>query len=681
MKNKGKSSLRSVFLRNLIIGVLAPFILIMLVIAVKTFRGFRADKENDYLTMAQMLADNINEIALKYASVVETAAYDENVTSMDASRAEPFLNQIIADSDNVWSHFLITDNAGIEIAHTEGESHHGTDISDRAYFADPWKKKETVICEPTFSKSTGRRILPIGTPILQNGEQIGVLVGFVRLEYISEVLTQYVITPSNYVFMLNGDGMLAAHPDPEVVLLQNWLTGESDTSVSSANIDNMTKNLKAAVAGMAAGGEGVIWGIGDCIYAYHPVNIGQMSVCIAAPYGEACEIINGIFLMLVIAIVIALVVGVLMAVLMANGISVPFSWIVSQTQGLARGETELAPIGKMVGGYADTKEMKSLQEAMTHLAETLEDMLAQMDEGSRDMLQSVDAIAASIESSNGNANDTSATMQELAATMEEVSATADNMSEFTDSTARTIMEIADQSISGAAFAKESSIRAGESQKTASEGKQSANAMVDGIRATMKESIQNSRQVDEIATLTGDILSIASQTNLLALNASIEAARAGEFGKGFSVVAEEIRALAENSKLTANSIQEISKEVISAVGRLSKDADAMLEFIDVTVLKDYDKFEEIMQYYKQDSMHLEDLLGNFATQAEAVKGNTGTLKDGMRDIAAAVEESAQSIVMAAEASADLVTNLGSIQNEVEDNKRIAGALRQEVDKFR
>lgn len=150
-------------------GMLVPFIVILLIITLQIARDVESDKEAAYSMMADMMADNVNEVIQKYVSVVETAADNESVTSMDYHRAEEYLNTIITESGNVWSHFLITDSTGTEIAHTDGEEHHGTSIADREYYTKPWNEGVTAVCEPTFSKSTGRRILAIGTPITENG--------------------------------------------------------------------------------------------------------------------------------------------------------------------------------------------------------------------------------------------------------------------------------------------------------------------------------------------------------------------------------------------------------------------------------------------------------------------------------------------------------------------------------
>lgn len=85
--------------------------------------------------------------------------------------------------------------------------------------------------------------------------------------------------------------------------------------------------------------------------------------------------------------------------------------------------------------------------------------------------------------------------------------------------------------------------------------------------------------------------------------SIEAARAGSAGKGFSVVAEEIRKLADNCRITAGKIQSISETVTDAVIRLNRDAEDLLKYIDISVLKDYGFFSEIAEHYYKDATAL------------------------------------------------------------------------------
>lgn len=674
---KRKIPLTIIFIRNLFLGIVLPFIIILGFLSMQVYQEVRTVKAEDYTSLAHSMSDNVNMTIQKYAQVVETASTAEQVTGLVPSEAEGYLKQIIAQSDNLWSHFLITDSSGIEIAHTDGAEHYGTDISDRAYFSVPWESGKMAICEPTYSKSTGNKILAIGMPVLQDGKAQGVLVGFVRLEYVSSVLQNYSITENSYVFMLNSDGAVSGHPDDAVVLQQNWLNAEEGDTASAEAIAAMPETQKKAVQMMTAGEEGVLTGE-NYVYAFSEVGETGMTICIVSPFHEAYSIIISVMKIVFGSIIIALFIGILVSVIMAKSVAAPIGWIAEQTRLLARGKTQL--IERRMG-YRNTKELSGLKDSITFLANSLESMLSRLDEESSNMMEIVGNIAANVSRSNENASETSSTMGELAASMEEVSATTMNISEASGGTRDTIVEIASSADSGASYAKECQIRATESEAAALQGKDTTNHMVDSIRKMLTESIANSKKASDIELLTNDILGIASQTNLLALNASIEAARAGEAGKGFAVVADEIRQLAERSKDTANHIQHISKTVIGAVTRLSQDAENMLHFIDETVLEDYDKFASVANHYQEDSTYLEKMLSDFNHKAGALKENMESMAEGIADIARAVEESTSGITMVADGTTELVTNLTAIDREVADNKRISALLREEVDKFR
>ena len=136
------------------------------------------------------------------------------------------------------------------------------------------------------------------------------------------------------------------------------------------------------------------------------------------------------------------------------------------------------------------------------------------------------------------------------------------------------------------------------------------------------------KIEEITNIIDMVKKIASQSGLLALNASIEAARAGESGKGFAVVAEEIRVLADNSKETANRIQEISVDVTEAVKNLSVAAEKLLTFVGTTVSKDYDEFVAAAQEYLEDANKMEGMMNTFNQEAvifvESTKGMSSKL---------------------------------------------------------
>jgi len=219
-------------------------------------------------------------------------------------------------------------------------------------------------------------------------------------------------------------------------------------------------------------------------------------------------------------------------------------------------------------------------------------------------------------------------------------------------------------------------RASALEQNAVRNKQDATNMIANILTTLTQAIEDSKSIDQVNGLTGEILSISSQTNLLALNASIEAARAGEAGRGFAVVAEEIRQLAENSKNTANNIQYINNMVTVAVKELIKNSNELVNYINNQVLPDYDSLVASGKQYNDDAVYVNDVVGQFNTMASELTTLVTSITESIDGIASAVEESSNGVSTAAMETAELVKEINQISEEMESNSEIAGKLKEE-----
>lgn len=297
------------------------------------------------------------------------------------------------------------------------------------------------------------------------------------------------------------------------------------------------------------------------------------------------------------------------------------------------------------------------------------------------MNELVENITDGINDSNENASSVSATMQEISASMEEVAATLDQITMGSQEILNASKDMSGKAENGAEFVKEVKNRAEDVKAMATDSKESTSRMIEDIRALLQQAIENCQSVEKINELTGEILNISSQTNLLALNASIEAARAGEAGKGFAVVADEIRVLADNSRDTANNIQEISATVTQAVTELAKNSNDMIHFIDDTVLTDYDKFVDIANQYHTDADNMDDILRDFYNNAQELASTMSQMTEGIDGINIAVDESAQGVTVAAQSTSQLVEALSAIKSEADTNQEISRQLQGEVKRFK
>lgn len=300
---------------------------------------------------------------------------------------------------------------------------------------------------------------------------------------------------------------------------------------------------------------------------------------------------------------------------------------------------------------------------------------------SNKMEEVVDEVRQSVQTSNGSVSDLSALTEELSATMQNISENASSINDNTESVAAEVNDIADKTSEINQYTKEMKNHALSMETAAKTNMESTGEKVNKILTVLEQAIEDSNSVNQVNTLTDDILNIASQTNLLALNASIEAARAGEAGRGFSVVATEISQLAAASQEAANRIQQINRVVTEAVGNLTEHSNGLVQYMNDSILPEFEAFVDAGSAYREKATHIETSMGDFTEKTEVLKKTMAEIADSINTIAHAIEEGVKGVSSAADSTQVLVGDMEDITRHMDENQHIAADLKRETEVFK
>lgn len=326
-------------------------------------------------------------------------------------------------------------------------------------------------------------------------------------------------------------------------------------------------------------------------------------------------------------------------------------------------------------------ELELIADNVNNLLEYIRGIMVNIAGNSQQLNNSSRSVAENITFAENNITEVSAAMEQMSVTMEETTSSLQQVNDAMGVIHDTVGTIAEHANAGKKSSEEIMKKAAGIYASAVEEQQVAKSMGAEMAVAVNEKIEKSKAVEEITTLTENIINITEQTNLLALNASIEAARAGEAGKGFAVVADEIGKLATNSAEAAAQIQHVSADVVSAVNELAQKAEEMLEFLDVRTMSGYDKLLSTSESYQNDVQSMTGMMQEFADSSNEVRGNVEQIKEAITAINIAVEESSKSATNVTERSLDINSSVSEIGNEANSNMNIANMLSAEVNKFK
>ncbi|WP_026894900.1 methyl-accepting chemotaxis protein [Clostridiisalibacter paucivorans] len=325
-------------------------------------------------------------------------------------------------------------------------------------------------------------------------------------------------------------------------------------------------------------------------------------------------------------------------------------------------------IGTITNGINDMKN------ALKHLVNSIKNESSSIEGEVHNITDNIDIL-------NNRLEEISATTEQLAANMEETAASSEEMAATSQQIEKAVESIAEKSQEGAIAAGKISKRAQDTKKNFDTAQTKAYEIMNDTKANLEKAIEDSKVVEQIEILSESIMQITEQTNLLALNAAIEAARAGEAGKGFSVVAEEIRTLAEQSKGAVLEIQDITNKVTSSVNNLSDNANNVLNFMSTNVNNDYDIMLNVAEKYNQDANFIDELVGEFSATSQELLASIQNILVAIDGVAEAANEGASGTTDIANQVSELNNNSKKAMEQVLRSKESAKNLKDETSKFR
>lgn len=269
---------------------------------------------------------------------------------------------------------------------------------------------------------------------------------------------------------------------------------------------------------------------------------------------------------------------------------------------------------------------------------------------------------------------------QLSSTFQEVARNVSDINDSAGAVRQEVQSIAEECSDITAYTAQMNARADAMQQSAQSSAETTGAKTEEILSSLNDAIEKSKSVNQIKNLTGDILAIAQQTRLISLNASVEAANAGTAGKGFAMVAREVRDLSNSTQETAGRIQAINDVVTASVHNLSENARQLIDYMSQSVLKEFQAFVESGSQYKEDAAHIRRIMDDFHGQTQRLKDSMSGIADSIGTIDEAIDESASGIAGMAGNTRSLAADMENITQRMGVNQDVVAELEKETAVF-
>ncbi len=325
-----------------------------------------------------------------------------------------------------------------------------------------------------------------------------------------------------------------------------------------------------------------------------------------------------------------------------------------------------APLGKLLGivemmrqgdfrerlALVRNDEFSTVANGINAMADDLAGLIGQIQKSGIQVNTSMTEVAATSKQQQATASEIAATTTEIGATAKEISATSNELVRTMDE----VSAVAEQTATLAGGGQAGLARMESTMRQVMEAAGAINAKL----AILSEKAGNINQV--VTTIT----KVADQTNLLSLNAAIEAEKAGQYGRGFAVVATEIRRLADQTAVSTYDIEQMVKDIQSAVA---------------AGVMGMDKFSEEVRRGMQEVQQVGGQLSEIIEQVQGLVPRFEVANEGMQAQATGAQQISEALAQLSEAAQQTVESLQQSTLAIDELNQVSSGLRSSISRFK